>query len=85
MSIVTAVILVGVGCAIAYQNTPAAQKERQRIMIEQMIKQGEPFRKKRDKRAFINKFIDEIPELSYYEAAQLKNKLGDIYLEWNDE
>jgi hypothetical protein len=45
----------------------------------------EPIRKKRDKMKFITKFIDEIPELSYYEAAQLKNKLGDIYLEWNDE
>jgi hypothetical protein len=45
----------------------------------------EPTRKKRDKRIFITKFIDEIPELSYYEAAQLKNKLDDIYLEWNDE
>jgi hypothetical protein len=42
-------------------------------------------RKKNEKRKFITKFIDEIPELSYYEAAQLKNKLGDIYLEWNDE
>lgn len=45
----------------------------------------EPFRKKQDKIKFITKFIDEIPELSYYEATQLKNKLGDIYLEWNDE
>jgi len=31
------------------------------------------------------KFIDEIPELSYYEAKQLEKKLGNIYLEWNDE
>jgi len=45
----------------------------------------EPFKKKGEKRQFINKFIDEIPELSYYEAAQLKKKLGNIYLEWNDE
>ncbi len=45
----------------------------------------EPIRKRTDKIRFITKFIDEIPELSYYEATQLKNKLRDIYLEWNDE
>ncbi len=38
-----------------------------------------------NKRGFINQFINEIPELSYYEAAQLKKKLGNIYVEWNDE
>ena len=89
MTIVIDTILVGIGCiyviGIAQQNTPAAQEERRRIMIERLIKQGEPIRKKKDKIKFITKFIDEIPELSYYEAAQLKNKLGDIYLEWNDE
>jgi hypothetical protein len=37
------------------------------------------------KQVFIRKFIDEISDLSYYEAVQLKNKLGQIYLEWNDE
>jgi hypothetical protein len=38
-----------------------------------------------EKKKFIMKFIDEIPELSYYEAKQLEKKLGNIYLEWNDE
>jgi hypothetical protein len=42
-------------------------------------------RKKYEKKIFIMKFIDEIPELSYYEAKQLEKKLGNIYLEWNDE
>ena len=85
MSIVTAVVLVGIWCAIIHQNSPVAREERLRRVQERMKKIMEPIRKKRDKRIFITKFIDEIPELSYYEAAQLKNKLGDIYLEWNDE
>ena len=46
--------------------------------LKQIIKES-------NKRGFINQFIDEIPELSYYEAAQLKKKLGNIYVEWNDE
>jgi hypothetical protein len=85
MSIVTAVVLVGIGCAIIHQNSPVAQEERRRRVQERMEKIMEPIRKNRDKRIFITRFIDEIPELSYYEAVQLKNKLGDIYLEWNDE
>jgi hypothetical protein len=89
MSIVTAVVLTGIGCiyviGIAQQNSPAAQEERRLRIQERMNKIMEPIRKKKDKIKFITKFIDEIPELSYYEAAQLKNKLGDIYLEWNDE
>ena len=89
MSIITAVVLTGIGCiyviGIAQQNTPAAQEERRRIIQERFDKIMEPIRKKKDKMIFITKFIDEIPELSYYEAVQLKNKLGDIYLEWNDE
>jgi hypothetical protein len=85
MSIVTAVVLAGIGCDIINQNRPAAQEERRLIFQERMEKIMEPIRKKRDKMIFITKFIDEIPELSYYEAVQLKNKLGDIYLEWNDE
>ena len=44
-----------------------------------------PMRKQDEKIRFINNFIDEIPDLSYYEAAQLKKKLGNIYLEWNDK
>jgi hypothetical protein len=85
MSIVTVVVLAGIGCYIAHQNSPAAQEERRLRIQERMNKIMEPIRKKKDKIKFITKFIDEIPELSYYEAAQLKNKLGDIYLEWNDE
>ena len=85
MSIVTVVVLAGIGCYIAHQNSPAAQEERRLIIQERMNKIMEPIRKKKDKIKFITKFIDEIPELSYYEAAQLKNKLGEIYLEWNDE
>jgi len=85
MSILTAVVLVSIGCAIIHQNSPAAQEERRHRVQERMERIMESYRKKRDKRIFIMKFIDEIPELSYYEAAQLKNKLGDIYLEWNDE
>lgn len=85
MSIVTVVVLAGIGCAIIHQNSQAAQEERRLRIQERMNKIMEPIRKKKDKIKFITKFIDEIPELSYYEAAQLKNKLGDIYLEWNDE
>jgi hypothetical protein len=85
MSIVTALVLVGVVGYAIHQNSPAAQEERLRRVQERVEKIMEPIRKKRDKRIFITKFIDEIPELSYYEAVQLKNKLGDIYLEWNDE
>jgi membrane protein DedA with SNARE-associated domain len=89
MTIVTDAILLGIGCiyviGIAQQNTPEAKEKRRQIMIERLIKQGEHIRKKKDKIIFITKFIDEIPDLSYYETVQLKNKLGDIYLEWNDE
>ena len=38
-----------------------------------------------NKYRFITSFIDEIPELSYYEAKQLHKKLGSIYVEWNDD
>ena len=86
MSIVTAstiflglcgVYCVGVGI---YVHEEGIRQEQQEIMNKIMES-----RKKIEKRKFITKFIDEIPELSYYEATQLKNKLGDIYLEWNDE
>ena len=77
---------VGVGCAIIiYQNNSVAQEKRQHIYEERMEKIMDSIRKKIDKIRFITKFIDEIPELSYYEATQLKKKLGNIYLEWNDE
>ena len=86
MSIVTAstiflglcgVYCVGVGI---YVHEEGIRQEQQEIMNKIMESS-----KKIDKIKFITKFIDEIPELSYYEAAQLKNKLGNIYLEWNDE
>ncbi len=83
-AVVSAVVSVGIWYAIIqnHQNNLATLEKRQ---LERMEKIMDPIRKKRDKKIFITKFIDEIPELSYYEAAQLKNKLGDIYLEWNDE
>jgi hypothetical protein len=84
MSIVTASTiflgLCGVYCVGIYAHEEGVRQKRQEIMNKIMES-----RKKNEKRKFIIKFIDEIPELSYYEAAQLKNKLGDIYLEWNDE
>lgn len=45
----------------------------------------EEISKNSKKRDYINKFIDEIPDLSYFEAKQLQKKLGKIYIEWNDE
>ena len=75
-----------VGAAIyVHNNSPAGQEMARQEQQERIDKFWEPVRKKIEKKKFITKFIDEIPELSYYEAAQLKNKLGDIYLEWNDE
>jgi hypothetical protein len=85
MSIISLGIIVGVGIIIIASNTPEARARRQAEIKERVEKAMEPFKKKQEKRRFINKFIDEIPELSYYEAAQLKKKLGNIYLEWNDE
>jgi len=38
-------------------------------------------KKNSNKYRFITSFIDEIPELSYYEAKQLHKKLGSIYVE----
>ncbi len=66
-------------------NTPKACERRRQEMMECFEKYLEPIRKKNDKIRFITNFIDEIPDLSYYEAVQLKKKLGNIYLEWNDE
>jgi hypothetical protein len=85
MSLISLGIMVGVSIIIISSNTPEAQARRQAEIREKIEKVFEPLRKKGEKRRFINKFIDEIPELSYYEAAQLKKKLGNIYLEWNDE
>jgi hypothetical protein len=85
MSLISLGIMVGVGIIIISSNTPEARARRQAKIREQFKKAHEPLIKKGEKRQFINKFIDEIPELSYYEATQLKKKLGNIYLQWNDE
>jgi len=63
------------------------QHQEMKEIIEQLQIEGlvEQMRKKSKKINFITQFIDEIPELSYYEAKQLQKKLGNIYLEWNDE
>jgi hypothetical protein len=88
-TIVTTVLLAGIGCVyvigIIHQNRPVAQEEERRRIFQERQEIMNKFMESHKKRKFIIKFIDEIPELSYYEAAQLKNKLGDIYLEWNDE
>jgi hypothetical protein len=80
---------IGIGfvgiCAINAIGERHTHAKRRKEIFKQIIKNNEPFKKKQEKRQFINNFIDEIPELSYYEAAQLKKKLGNIYLEWNDE
>jgi len=65
------------------------QKEERSMYVKEEIKKfnerWNECKKNREKINFITRFIDEIPELSYYEAKQLQNKLGKIYLEWNDE
>jgi len=85
MSLVTTIAFVVVGSVLLAHNTPKAREKRRKEMMERFEKQLEPIRKKKEKMLFITKFIDEIPDLSYYEAVQLKKKLGNIYLEWNDE
>jgi hypothetical protein len=69
----------------AINNTPKEEEKIIKECFKQTEKYLEPYFKDLNKRKFINQFIDEIPELSYYEAAQLKKKLGNIYVEWNDE
>ena len=59
-------------------------KKRQEEFEERMKIMMESSKKIVEKRRFILDLIDEIPELSYYEAAQLKKKVS-IYLMWNDE
>ena len=64
------------------------RKEEMKKQINNMMKmkmKREKMKKDMQIQVFLRKFIDEIPDLSYYEAMQLKNKLGQIYLEWNDE
>jgi len=79
-------------CAINAIDAKNASVKRREEIMKKINKEREDIEnkfalafKKADKVTFINKFIDEIPELSYYEAAQLKKKLGNIYLEWNDK
>jgi hypothetical protein len=70
--------------SVAINNTPKEDEKKSNECLKQTVKNMEPYFKDLNKRGFINSFIDKIPELSYYEAAQLKKKLGDIYVEWND-
>ena len=69
------------GIELPYKKRVEKLRELNILINEQL----EIHRKICEKKIFIMKFIDEIPELSYYEAKQLEKKLGNIYLEWNDE
>ena len=97
MSSVKPVVMIGVGRVIIRDNGQVVplsryqynQKTRYERDTEDLIKRRREqyiaSMEKNKKMGFITQFIDEIPELSYYEAAQLKKKIGCIYLEWNDE
>ena len=89
MSLGTAFGAIIIGGIILLNNTPEAREINDRRALKEAMKCAEkllePMRKQDEKIHFITNFIDEIPDLSYYEAAQLKKKLGNIYLEWNDE
>ena len=65
------------------------RKEKEKIKRDELWKAkillNEVRSKKYRKQNYINELIDEIPDLSYYEAKQLQKKLGNIYIEWNDE
>jgi hypothetical protein len=41
--------------------------------------------KEYEKKLYIKNLIYQIHDLSLYEANQLIGKLGNIYIEWNDE
>jgi hypothetical protein len=86
--------LVGTGiCIVEFtrrEHSERSEKEsKQKEMFEQIKKERyekfEEMKKNSNKHRFITSFIDEIPELSYYEAKQLHKKLGSIYVEWNDD
>ncbi len=83
ISVGTTLGVLGLGLVIIIKSSDTQKDEIKRILEIREDRKNEL--KKGEKRRFINNFIDEIPELSYYEAAQLKKKLGNIYLEWNDE
>lgn len=68
-----------------YKKSSELREELKIKYKELSIKQEELYNlrnKAREKHIFITKFIDEIPELSYYEAKQLKKKLPNIYNDW---
>jgi hypothetical protein len=86
MSIATVVAIIFIFGSIACaKNSNKKRQEELKQKLDSMKERMSILRKKNEKIRFINQFIDEIPELSYYEAAQLKKKLGNIYLDWNDE
>jgi len=84
----TGIALLGIGCYIVYRYS---QNERDNEEFLRCCKEANKnierldFFKDFRKKQYINNFIDEIPDLSYYEAKQLQKKLGNIYVEWNDE
>jgi hypothetical protein len=89
MSLLELIPIVGfAGMILIINEKDNKRKEEMKKQINNIMKikiKREKMKKDMQKQVFIRKFIDEIPDLSYYEAMQLKNKLGQIYLEWNDE
>ena len=86
MSVVSTVAVIFVlGSAVVSMAVCSKDGVKQKTREEEFQEKMESGIKRAKKRRYIEKFIDEIPELSYYEAAQLKNKLSKIYLEWDDE
>ena len=90
MSIISgATILVivfgGVVCNIRNCKKRQEEDKKRKEEFNELLKIWmESSEKRCEKIRFILDLIDEIPELSYYEAAQLKKKVS-IYLQWNDE
>ena len=89
MSLLELIPIVGfAGMILIINEKDNKRKEEMKKQINNIMKikiKREKMKKDMQKQVFIRKFIDEIPDLSYYEAMQLNNKLGQIYLEWNDE
>jgi 50S ribosomal subunit-associated GTPase HflX len=79
MSSIVSVIIIST-CILIILNERRNAQERMEKFKERM----KEFKINNEKRLFIINKIDEIPELSYYEAAQLKKKLGTIYLQWDE-
>ena len=80
----TCIVLFGIGCCAIHENSPIV-RERQLLRKTKYMKYFEKIEINSKKRQYINELIDEIPDLSYYEAKQLQKKLGNIYIEWNNE